>query len=82
MRCALAKIAAVLPTARSHELDTSTLLVSSGAPLAAGTAQETTIRHAIHAETKLNIRYRDAGARTACRPSGLLRPVAFLRYNP
>lgn len=66
-RDALAKIAAVLPTALRHELDTSALLVGPGAPLAAGDVEVATIRTAIRTETKLDIRYRDAGAKDSIR---------------
>ena len=43
-RNALAKIAAVLPTDLKDSLDTSTLLIGPGEPIAAGDAELTTIR--------------------------------------
>ena len=58
-RDALAKIAAVLPADLRDELDTSTLLVGPGAPIAAGDAELASIRQAIRAERKLDITYRD-----------------------
>ena len=65
---ALSKIAAVLPAALRHELDTSALLVGPAGPGAADDANVALIRQAIRLEHKLDIRYRnalgDASART------------------
>ena len=58
---ALAKIAAVVPEALRHELDTSALLVGPGAPIAAGDAEVAAIRLAIRQEHKVAITYRDKG---------------------
>lgn len=61
-RDAIAKISAVLPADLRHELDTSALLVGPGEAIAAGDAELASIRQAIRAEHKLEIRYRDANA--------------------
>ena len=61
-RNALVKIAAVLPPALRHELDSAALLVGPGEPIAAGDAEVSEIRHAIRLEQKLVVRYRDASA--------------------
>jgi predicted DNA-binding transcriptional regulator YafY len=66
-RDALAKIAAVLPPALRHELDTSTLLVGPGAPIAAGDAESALVRRAIRQEHKLQITYRDAAGQDSQR---------------
>jgi predicted DNA-binding transcriptional regulator YafY len=58
-RNALAKIAAVLPTDLRDKLDTSTLLVGPGEPIAAGEIELGVIRQAIRAERKLTINYLD-----------------------
>lgn len=58
-RNALAKIAAVLPPDRHEGMDGSALLVGPGEPIAAGDAELATIRHAIRAERKLELSYRD-----------------------
>ena len=64
-RNALAKIAAVLPPELRNNLDTSSLLVGPGEPIAAGDAELAVVRHSIRAERKLRIGYRDtAGAET------------------
>jgi predicted DNA-binding transcriptional regulator YafY len=60
-RNALAKIAAVLPDDLRDELDTSTLLVATGAALAEGNIDLAGLRKAIRAERKLTITYGDAG---------------------
>jgi predicted DNA-binding transcriptional regulator YafY len=56
---ALARIAAVLPPDLRHGLDTSTLLVGPGEPIAAGDQELALIRQAIRSERKLEITYRD-----------------------
>jgi predicted DNA-binding transcriptional regulator YafY len=66
-RDALAKIAAVVPAALRHELDTSALVVGPGEPIAAGDVEVATIREAIRAEQKIEIRYRDAAAKESLR---------------
>jgi predicted DNA-binding transcriptional regulator YafY len=66
-RDALAKIAAVLPAERRHELDTSALIVGPGEPLAAGDVEVATIRQAIRIEHKVDICYRDADGRDSLR---------------
>jgi predicted DNA-binding transcriptional regulator YafY len=58
-RNALAKIAAVLPSAARAGLDASTLLVGPGAALSAGERQLALIRRMIRAERKLDIDYVD-----------------------
>ncbi len=58
-RNALAKITAVLPDDLKSNVDSSTLLIGPGAPLACGDAELTTIRRAIRAEHKLRIDYID-----------------------
>lgn len=58
-RDALAKIAAVLPAALRHELDTSALLVGPDASLPAGEPHLPALRRAIRAERKLRIGYVD-----------------------
>lgn len=60
-RDALAKIAAVLPPERREGMDGSALLVGPGEPLAAGDLELAAVRHAIRAERKLEIAYRDGG---------------------
>lgn len=59
-RDALAKIAAVLPAAQRHDLEATPLLVGPGAAAPAGGADVAAIRHAIRAERKLDVTYRDA----------------------
>lgn len=59
-RDALAKIAAVLPGALRHELDSATLLVGPGEPIAVGDAEVATLRQAIRDEHTVQIHYRDA----------------------
>ena len=66
-RDALAKIAAVLPGELRHELDSSALLVGRGEPIAAGDLEVATIRQAIRAEHKIEIRYRDASGTDSLR---------------
>jgi predicted DNA-binding transcriptional regulator YafY len=66
-RDALAKIAAVLPEALRHELDSSALIVGPGEPVAAGDAQVATIRQAIRLEHKLEISYLDAQGKPSLR---------------
>jgi predicted DNA-binding transcriptional regulator YafY len=66
-RDALAKIAAVLPTALRHELDTSALIIGPGEPITAGDAEVASIRQAIRMEQKIEIRYRDAGGQDSLR---------------
>lgn len=61
-RDALAKIAAVLPPELRRDLDTTSLMVVSSAPPAAGDQELATLRRAIRQEHKLVITYRDAGA--------------------
>ncbi|MCW5773045.1 MAG: YafY family transcriptional regulator [Rhodospirillaceae bacterium] len=64
-RNALAKIAAVLPEALGERLETSSLIVGPGKPLAFGEAELGTIRDAIRRERKLHLVYRDGeGAET------------------
>ncbi len=58
-RDALAKIAAVLPSERREGMEASALLVGPGEPIAVGDAELAAIRHAIRAERKLELRYRD-----------------------
>ncbi|MCG5243938.1 helix-turn-helix transcriptional regulator [Azospirillum doebereinerae] len=58
-RNALSKIAAVLPPDRRDGLDGAALLVGPGEPMAAGDTELAAIRHAIRAERKLEIAYRD-----------------------
>jgi predicted DNA-binding transcriptional regulator YafY len=58
-RNAVAKIAAVLPADLRDKLDTSTLLVGPGEPIAAGEVELGVIRQAIRAERKLTITYLD-----------------------
>lgn len=58
-REALAKIAAVLPAALRHEMDSSALLAGPGEALSAGDQNLTLLRRAIRAERKLSIRYLD-----------------------
>ncbi|CAO3415050.1 Transcriptional regulator, DeoR family [Azospirillum doebereinerae] len=58
-RNALSKIAAVLPPDRRDGLDGAALLVGPGEPMATGDTELATIRHAIRAERKLEIAYRD-----------------------
>lgn len=58
-RNVLAKVAAVLPPDLREDLDTSTLLVGPGEPVAAGDAELPLIRQAIRRERKLEIAYRD-----------------------
>ncbi|SDR24738.1 Predicted DNA-binding transcriptional regulator YafY, contains an HTH and WYL domains [Rhizobiales bacterium GAS191] len=60
-RNALAKIAAVLPQDLRDTLDATTLLVGSGAPIAAGDAELSLIRQAIRTERKLAITYESGG---------------------
>jgi predicted DNA-binding transcriptional regulator YafY len=60
---ALAKIAAVLPKDLRESLDTSTLLVGPGEPIAAGDVELATIRQAIRRERKLAITYCDEQAK-------------------
>jgi predicted DNA-binding transcriptional regulator YafY len=66
-RDALAKIAAVLPPALRHELDSSALIVGPGEPIAAGDTELPQIRQAIRQEHVLQIRYRDAGGQDSAR---------------
>ncbi len=66
-RDALAKIAAVVPAALRHELDTAALVVGPGAPIAGADVDVAKIREAIRAEHKIEIRYRDAAARDSLR---------------
>ncbi|HTD06339.1 YafY family protein [Undibacterium sp.] len=56
---ALAKIAAVLPAELRHDLDSSGLLVAPGYGIENNDEQMAQVRHAIRAERKLDIRYRD-----------------------
>jgi predicted DNA-binding transcriptional regulator YafY len=58
-RNALAKIAAVLPQDLKTSLDTSSLLIGPGKPIAAGDSELPVIRQAIRDERKLRIRYLD-----------------------
>jgi predicted DNA-binding transcriptional regulator YafY len=64
---ALAKIAAVLPSALRHEMDTSALLVGPADPLAADDATVTHLRQAIRHERIASIRYRDASGEDSTR---------------
>ncbi|MFN7724651.1 MAG: helix-turn-helix transcriptional regulator [Rubrivivax sp.] len=66
-RDALAKIAAMLPAELRHQLDTSALLVGPGDPITAGDTEVAAIRQAIRMEHKVEISYRDAGARDSRR---------------
>ena len=66
-RDALAKIASVLPGELRHGLDTSALLIGPGEPISAGDQELATIRCAIRAEHKLDIRYSDAKGRASAR---------------
>jgi predicted DNA-binding transcriptional regulator YafY len=61
-RNALAKIAAVLPAALRHDLNSSALLVGPGAHIAAGELDLGAIRQAIRSERKLEITYLDLNA--------------------
>lgn len=63
----LAKIAAVLPPDLRHDLDTSTLLVGPGEPIAAGDQEVALIREAIRKERKLDITYRDVNGSESTR---------------
>ncbi len=56
---ALAKIAAVLPAELRHDLDSSGLLVAPSYAIAINDEQMAQVRHAIRAERKLDISYRD-----------------------
>lgn len=58
-RNALAKIGAVLPEDLRDSLDTSSLLIGPGEPIAAGDTELPVIRDAIRAERKLWIAYAD-----------------------
>lgn len=58
-RDALAKIAAVLPAELRHELDSSSLLVAPSYGIENSDEQMAQVRHAIRAERKLDITYRD-----------------------
>ncbi|MES2107069.1 MAG: YafY family protein [Pseudomonadota bacterium] len=58
-RDALAKIAAVLPAELRHDLDSSGLLVAPSYAIAINDEQMAQVRHAIRAERKLDISYRD-----------------------
>jgi len=62
-RNALAKIAAILPADLRHQLDTSSLLIGPGQPIAAGDEELAAIRKAIRAEHKLLITYLDVNER-------------------
>ena len=73
-RNALAKIAAVIPAELRHDLETSSLLVGPGEPVAAGDAELIAIRTAIRSERKLAITYLDLGGRTTTRT---IWPVAL-----
>lgn len=66
-RNVIAKIATVLPPELRHEMDTSALLVGPGESLAAGDLQLPHIRHAIRAERKLDIRYKDLKGKDSAR---------------
>jgi predicted DNA-binding transcriptional regulator YafY len=66
-RDALAKIASVLPGELRHGIDTSALLIGPGEPISAGDQELATIRRAIRAEHKLDIRYSDAKGRASAR---------------
>ena len=59
-RSALDKIAAVLPAALRHELDSAALLIGPGTSLPAGEARQGDIRRAIRAEQRLLIGYADS----------------------
>jgi predicted DNA-binding transcriptional regulator YafY len=61
-RNALAKIAAMLPPDLRESLNTSSLMVGPGEPLAAGESELPTIRQAIRKERKLRIAYTNANA--------------------
>jgi predicted DNA-binding transcriptional regulator YafY len=64
-RDAMAKIAAVLPADRRHDLEASTLLVGPGTPTGPGNADLAVLRRTIRAERKLAITYVDLrGAQT------------------
>ncbi|MFZ6646323.1 helix-turn-helix transcriptional regulator [Undibacterium sp. TJN25] len=56
---ALAKIAAVLPAELRHDLDSSGLLVAPSYGLEVNDEQMAQVRHAIRAERKLELSYRD-----------------------
>lgn len=65
-RNAVAKISAVLPADLRHELETNALFVGPTEPFIGSDLELTDIRHAIRAELKLEIVYRDPkGAETA-----------------
>jgi predicted DNA-binding transcriptional regulator YafY len=66
-RNALAKIAAVLPADRRHELESSALLVGPGDAIAVGDAEIIAIRTAIRGERKLDVTYRDGEGRETSR---------------
>ncbi|MEX8494563.1 helix-turn-helix transcriptional regulator [Sphaerotilus sp.] len=69
-RDALAKIAAVLPPALRHELDSNALLVGpaeADATGSAGDSEVAAIRQAIRTEHKLHLTYRDAAGQDTAR---------------
>jgi predicted DNA-binding transcriptional regulator YafY len=66
-RDALAKIAAVVPLALRHELDSAALLIGPGGPLARRGLEEAALREAIRREGKVALDYRDADGRSSRR---------------
>ena len=66
-RNALAKILTVLPPDLRGEAEGSALIVGPGKPIAAGEREIAAIRHAIRAERKLSIAYRDGAAQATRR---------------
>lgn len=77
-RNALAKIAAVLPDDLKAGLDGSTLLVGSGAPIAAGENELPTIRNAIRKQRKLTIAYADVHGACSDR---IVWPIALAFFD-
>ena len=75
-RDALSKIAAVLPGKLQHELNSSTLMIGPGAPIAAGDIELATIRRSIPMAIAAGCSCRTIGAEQARRSSGT--PVADL----
>jgi predicted DNA-binding transcriptional regulator YafY len=77
-RNALAKIGAVLPDDLRDSLDSSSLLIGPGEPIAAGDARLPDIRAAIRGEMKLTIHYSDEGGATTKRT---IWPVALAFFD-
>ena len=77
-RNALAKIAAVLPPDLKESLDTSSVLIGPGEPMAVGDAELPTIRLAIRTEKRLRISYRDGQDRETER---IIWPIALAFFD-